>query len=541
MDTTVLESVLPVDIRARLPSRPQEHDAVSAVKQLDRDGVVWLADPGDPERSTWFITPSPARALQWIVEHGTKKGVMEYVRQTRKRQRRPSQEMRQARRRRGGSSGDALDDEDTRDDENVEGVHDHEAAGNEDADVENASNQGSPAKRQKTHTTGWGGQSATRQAMKKLEAKQIHNYHRFFHNSQEEENVVRETTVLRREQHIWLRFVGQQPEAKQAGERAIGDLVCRATTVGNSEAIEDFHLAIQHWRASAQRAPASRGVGSRVPSSSRVPDSQCTDIARDDASDIPCLQHAYRRAMGASRSSAFYHIDHRYHAARVREIYERRCAREADPNADPPLSTQKRGRIQVRLFRDSVSSRAALTQGEATDDIAVVSGNPAWEEFRRTLKHGKRWLALEKDFTCGIFALLPKSRVPSTYLERKVTDAFFALWRRMLRNCSPLVVRMAQDVELMVRMMACDEPPPAWRLELEKEGIGSLPLLDTPTAMLAGLLEREGAQPARIREIASSEPPDEIPSGHEAVDGEVCVIDTDDEEGTPLEDEEEAA
>jgi hypothetical protein len=94
-------------------------------------------------------------------------------------------------------------------------------------------------------------------------------------------------------------------------------------------------------------------------------------------------------------------------------------------------------------------------------------------------------------------------------------------------------------VELLVRMMACDEPPPTWRLELENEASGSLPLFDTATEMLAELLEREGAHPSRVREIVSSEPPDDMPSGgrsHDAVADEVHDMDSDDEERTtPME------
>jgi hypothetical protein len=537
MATSVLDALLSVSTTARLPTLPHERDAVSAVKQLGRDGVLWLADPGDPEQTAWFIAPSPARALQWILEHGTKKGVMDYVRQTRKRPR-PPEDPPEAREGEVGVGSERRRAPGHEEAEEAEEEEEEEAG-----EAEEQEEDGSPTKRQKTHPEGWVGRNATRQTMRKWEAKRLEEYHRFFHNSQEAEADVRVQSALCREQHAWLRFVGQQAEAKQAGERQVSDLVCRATTVGNSEAVQDLLLALQHWRnpprtlARRAGAPATYygGRDDALLALSQRTTASSTDVARDGAADIALLCHSYARTQGASRSSAFAHIDRRYHAARVREIYERRCAREADPNADPPLSTQKRGGIQKQLYYDYLHGADAVA-------AVAVTGERDWEEFRRTLKFGKRWLALERDFTCGIFALLPKSRIPSTFLERKLTDNLFALWRRMLRNCSPHAVSMAQDAEQVVRMMVRDEPPPPWHLELELEE-RCLELSDKPTPSLAALLKRGGSTSPRIREI-SSEPAQSVSpptsrsrtrSRHDA--DPVCVPDTEGEEEEEVEGE----
>jgi hypothetical protein len=510
MATSVLDALLTVSATARLPTLPHERDALFAVKQLGRDGVLWLADPGDPEQTTWFIAPSPARALQWILEHGTKKGVMDCVRHTRKRPRTsdaPLPGHREGDADAGAACRRALEEPGQEEEEEEE----------EEEEGEEAGAQSPPAKRQKRHTQGGGSRNATREAMRKQEAERLETYHRFFHNSQEAEVDVQTTTALCREQHAWLRFVGQQAEAKQAGERQVSDLVCRATTVGNAEAVQDLLLALQHWRNPPRATTLARRVrGQRhlraaedafLALSQQSTVSSTTElVARDGALDIAPLCHSYARTKGAARSSAFFHIDRRYHAARVREIYERRCAREADPNADPPLSTQKRGWIQKQLYYDYLHGAEAGGQDVDAGAVAAVgvTGERDWEEFRRTLKYGKRWLALERDFTCGIFALLPKSRIPSTFLERKLTDNLFALWRRMLRNCSPHAVSMAKDAEHVVGMMARDEPPPPWYLALELEE-GCLEVSDKPTRSLAALLQREGSVSPRIREI-SSEP-----------------------------------
>jgi hypothetical protein len=557
MATSVLDALLSVSTTARLPTLPHERDAVSAVKQLGRDGVAWLVDPGDPEQTAWFIAPSPARALQWILEHGTKKGVMDYVRHTRKRPRTSSE--------RGGDADAAGAERRRAPNSTVDGPPEGEEGQDEEEEGVEDADGPPPAKRQKTTTTGtclegWGSRNATGQAMRKEEARRLEAYHRFFHNSQEAEEDVQAKTALCREQHAWLRFVGQQAEARYAGERQVADLVCRATTVGNSEAVQDLLLALQHWRTPprllARRARGQRHVlaaddaflalsqQTMVPSSSSSSSSGTELVARDGVSDIAPLCHSYARTKGAARSSAFFHIDRRYHAARVREIYEHRCAREADPNADPALSTQKRGWIQKQLYYDYLHGAEAARQDADAGAVAAaaVSGERDWEEFRRTLKYGKRWLALERDFTCGIFALLPKSRIPSTFLERKLTDNLFALWCRMLRHCSPHAVAMAKDAEHVVAMMARDEPPPSWCLALESEE-GCFEVSDKPTPGLAALLKREGSTSPRIREISSEPAPSISPPTsrsrmrgrhprrlHYPLDDQVCVRDTEGEE-----------
>ncbi|OAK97459.1 hypothetical protein IQ06DRAFT_358899 [Phaeosphaeriaceae sp. SRC1lsM3a] len=126
---------------------------------------------------------------------------------------------------------------------------------------------------------------------------------------------------------------------------------------------------MQHWRAS-QRVTNRRPIGpfQGQPAQASCLSSQqttlSTDIARNYSSNIARAQHSYQQTKGASQSSAFYYIDHQYHTARVRKIYDRHCAHQADPNANPSLSTQKQGRIQVRLYYDCLSSAEAIKSGD---------------------------------------------------------------------------------------------------------------------------------------------------------------------------------
>jgi hypothetical protein len=120
----------------------------------------------------------------------------------------------------------------------------------------------------------------------------------------------------------------------------------------------------------------------------------------------------------------------------------------------PPISRKLRAEIQAKLYL-TIRPHGVAQRGDRDFDI-----------FLRTLKHGKRWLYLEATFGCGIFALLPKTRVPNTFLERTLTDELFAMWVRTLYACSPLVVRMSKELSDLVALFADDRPPPP-----EREGI----------------------------------------------------------------------
>lgn len=455
MPATLLDALPSASARAQLTEFCGQ-DVVSALRPLERNRVFWVADHDHPEQPPWLIASSPAQALEWICQHETKRRVLAFVRKVRKRPRA------------AGDDGEGSGEEEEEEEEEGSGA-----------------DSAPSGKRRKTAAGGGG----TRQAMLEQQRETLAFYRQCFHNSQEAADMERESALFSNEHHAWLRFVGKQPEAQQAGDRLIADLVCRATAVGNTEAVEDVQVMMRYWRAS--HAPG-RHAG---PVLASQPTSTPTTDVTHNTTHAQRFRLYYQRAVHAESLSVLTNVHRRYYAARAREEYDRCLAREADPNADPPLSAHQRNRIKLRLFQ---------TIHPAAELAVPAAGNSEWETFQRMLKHGNRWLALEKDFTCGIFALLPKSRISNTYLERKLSDAFYALWRRTLRNCSPLAVRMAETLAPLVQQMACNESPPVWRLRLE-ELTGPLRVADTPTDWLAELFERADSSSPRIYEVAGEE------------------------------------
>ena len=120
------------------------------------------------------------------------------------------------------------------------------------------------------------------------------------------------------------------------------------------------------------------------------------------------------------------------------------------------------------------------------------------------LKYRKQQLALEQDFTYSIFALLLKSYILSTFLEYKLTNNFFTLQQRILRNYSLYAISIAYNAKKVVCIIARDKRLLLQRLALEVE-TGCVLLLDIPTAILAALLKQKKALLSQIKEITNAQ------------------------------------
>jgi hypothetical protein len=419
-------------ITSQLPSTPEEQRAVELIQALGEQRVLWLQDPDHPERSA-FVAASPAIALQWICQKAQKKNVLEYVR---KRARTPD-----------SSAGES-----------------------------------SSPKRARVKTT-----NRTKEHLTKTVDDAKVYYRSIWHNSQEAEDHARKDDAFTRERARWLQYVGKQPEAQGAGA-GVAEAIKRAVAVGNSEAVRDLQLMLRHWRSRYAWTPSSSQA--RL-AEGATPSTSTSMMALRDGSPKHRARYHYLRYETAEQLGAGLAVARRYHAARLRQNYEDRLAREVQPERDPPISRKRRVEIQAELYLD-VKPRGAAVRGDA-----------GFDAFQRTLKHGKRWRALEGRFGAGIFALLPKSRVPSTFIERTLTDELFRLWMRMLQACSPLVVQMAREISWLVVLYADDHAPPPQRLYLENDDDGDLGDTEGPTEMLALLLERVGAH-SRVEEVSPS-------------------------------------
>ena len=412
----------------KLAETAEELQTLAAVDHLGEEEVCWLLDPLNPDRST-FVAPTPWAALQWICRVARQKPLLKSVRDLKKRSR-------------------------------AEGDSDEDSDGSR------------PSKQARS-----GGSSNTRSAEQKRQLEAKLQYRDFWHNSQEAQRNAREEDVFNNERAKWLRFAGAQPEGKGVGSAAIAEVVRRATTVGNSDALRELQLGLQNWREQhAEQVSA--------PSSQRLSQTLVRRPAQRQGRSSS--RYHYRHLKKCEQLGARSSIERRYSAARLRADYESRLGDDPDG-----VTTHARQQIQARFFE------------ELDPSGKPKRSNPHFMWFQRTLKHGKRWLSLERAFGCGIFALLPPTRVPNTYIERTLTDELFSLWIRLIVHCQPLVKVMSTRASGVVEGLAENMLPPANRLALELL-VEDLPMDTEACDDLASLLEPHTMH-GRVREIGQSD------------------------------------
>jgi hypothetical protein len=265
--------------------------------------------------------------------------------------------------------------------------------------------------------------------------------------------------LLNRKLATWLSFASQQPEAQHTDLSILDQLVSRASTVGNSDALCHLQRTLLHWR---QLASSSTSTALYRPdTSSRL------------STSTEKFRYHYRRMEHASTQAIDASMTRRYCAARMRAAFNEHMAL---------CAYMTPGRQESTVLSDLF----ALVFPRAAGDAWQAQ---KWHAFRRTLKAGKRWLALEEAFSCGVFALLPEASVPCSYVERGLTDDLFAVWCRVLQRCCPVVGHMADMAAPFVRRLAEDLPPEGEGMRMRLEAAGDVPQRKAADVELAGLLE----------------------------------------------------
>jgi hypothetical protein len=300
----------------------------------------------------------------------------------------------------------------------------------------------------------------------------------------------------------WLNFAYKQPEAKGLGDDIVTEMVQRGGVIGNSEALEELKNVLveirQNGRESAPKSSQQMPLFGNATQSTAL--HQIIVSGGAHAANDACAprSHSYdedlykhwRGIELAGAGEGFYAIMRRYQSARVQEEYKRRIALVKDPGRVPPVTQQQKTQV-LRAMYTIVNPNAPCNN--------VTADDPKWNAFRRVVKRGLRWLMLEKEFTCGIYAILPRSRLPNTFVERKLDNTTFMLWCRMVSRCNPIAFKMARALEHVVQRLVREWAAPEFPLPLE-DVEGELPDSDVATEDLLNLLTARSNDPERALE-----------------------------------------
>lgn len=100
-----------------------------------------------------------------------------------------------------------------------------------------------------------------------------------------------------------------------------------------------------------------------------------------------------------------------------------------------------------------------------------------WKWFGDMLDWGRRWNILKRTFgTVGIFALMPRGRVPNEWIEKRLSQKLVQHWADLVRECNPDVLPLAHKMAPLFE--ACMEQAPiptpfGFILELEEGCVGT--------------------------------------------------------------------
>lgn len=269
-------------------------------------------------------------------------------------------------------------------------------------------------------------------------------------------------------------------------------LVRKASLIGNASALEDLRLVLCEWRASSRVSSQGTVGPSTVPlSSAPAMAHSANGVSTDDDEEDFCRY--YEASDRAGQLSAMSTIQKRYYEARMYVCYQHQIDRIAQAKGNAVVSRKAKEEVHLTLFR-RVRPHSHLRTTEPNWRSATE-----WLTFRRRIKHGKRWRQLEEAYTAGIFALLPRE-VPSTYVERTLTDNLFAHFVRIIAKCCPHVTSMAKSIADTVELAMQLKPPPLYRLGIEEVKPGELQQVN-PRDYIR-LVEPVNEQNPRIFELA---------------------------------------
>ena len=113
-----------------------------------------------------------------------------------------------------------------------------------------------------------------------------------------------------------------------------------------------------------------------------------------------------------------------------------------------------------------------------------------WGHFARQLRHADRWAHLRETLGYGIFALMPRSQLPTSFIEQSLTKPDLALWARLIMACCPRAVELGAAVDtILLRLEA-----PRRRTRLETRPFSWI----TGAVSVQELLEDSGETPSVI-------------------------------------------
>ena len=424
--------------------------------------AVWVRDSTNPSLS-FFVAKSPEDALQWIRQSCRPEVLQQlepaYADHANLDSRPRSED--------DGSYGSLAEFRSTagvaeNDPDSTRDTSDESARRRGKRPVSNASPSLPPAKRTRNHTatpepeyittTGNVNRRKERDRRRRLENKLSEVF------ITEEEDDMQDAYV--RENGRKLGWLAKQADCVGMGRREASALVYRASAIGSGEAVENVKAILAHWRKNGtidlnRQAPPQSSSQSLV---------TFTSGSQNINAALSGFRKAFFNVASIEATGILQEILYRHHLA---HLYN--CYRNAEALLDRARSSA-RGRgvgdaslVKQQLFKALYPSTD--TPSSSLADSSAPSGKQ-WRYFTKCLMKGHRWYCMQETLGSGIFALIPTSKIPHSFVER-LSSGVFKVFLELIKRFYPDAIKFGQLIEDFIQNALMGQQPPHSYLPIE--------------------------------------------------------------------------
>jgi hypothetical protein len=274
----------------------------------------------------------------------------------------------------------------------------------------------------------------------------------------EEEDDIQDAYV--RENGTKLAWLAKQPDCMGMGRREASALVYRASAIGSREAVENVKAVLTHWRKNGT-VDLNRQTPPQLSSQSLVtftPGSQNINAA------LSGFRNAFFNVTSMEAAGILQDILYRHHFA---HLYH--CYRNAEALLDAtPLSARGRGvgdasLVKQRLFKALYPS-TNIPSSSLPDSSAP--SNKQWRYFTKCLMKGHRWYCMQETLGSGIFALIPTSKIPNSFIER-LSSRVFTVFLNLIDRFYPDAIKFGRLIDHFMQNALAGRQPPNTYLPIE--------------------------------------------------------------------------
>ena len=428
--------------------------------------AVWVRDSANPSLS-FFVAKSPEDALQWI-RQSCRPEVLPRLDPVNADNANPDPQSPQSRIEDDSDYGSPAEFQSTTGPDSTRDVSDESAHRRGKRPMSNASPSPPPAKRTRNHTAipdpeyittvGNVNRRKERDRRKRLENKLSHVF------ITEEEDDMQDAYV--RENGTKLAWLANQPDCMGMGRREASALVYRAAAIGSTEAIENVKAILAHWRKNGtvdlnRQTPQ---LSSQPPQSS----SQSLVTFTSGSQNVNAALSGFRKAFfdlaSIEATGILQDILYRHHLA-----YLYHCYRNAEALLDRTQSSPRgRGVGDASLVKHQLFNALYPSIDAPSSSLPDSSAPPAkqWRYFTKSLMKGHRWYCMQETLGSGIFALIPTSKIPNSFIER-LSSAVFNVFLNLIKRFYPDAVKFGQLIDHFMQNALAGRQPPNTYLPIE--------------------------------------------------------------------------